>query len=138
MRVRLGRFRLNICCWVRRSRLLVVRVGLFTGRLSLDSYPWLADHAVTGVAFVAGYGVFGGCVVCWWSGWLWGGGGVDFGILCWCWVRVVRCSCRSRLVSLTRILGVCWGIYSRVEDVSGDGVLGEEWDASREWCALFW
>ncbi len=37
---------------------------LFTGRISLQSHPWLADHVVMGRRVVAGYGVVGVGVAC--------------------------------------------------------------------------
>ena len=54
MRARLGMARTSIRCWARWCRLADGEGALFTGRLSLESHPWLADHAVMGTVLLPG------------------------------------------------------------------------------------
>ena len=54
VRLRLAKHRPVIRCWARWSGWLRVVGCVFTGRVSLESDPWLSDHAVSGVVLLAG------------------------------------------------------------------------------------
>ncbi len=99
---------------------------LFTGRLSLDSYPWLADHAVMGVVLLPGTAFLEVA--------LYVGGRVGCGVVGELTLEAPLVLGEGGAVQLQVSVGEpdedsrrVLGIYSRVEDVSGDGVLGEEW-----------